>query len=170
MNISQRKQPVLFSCFPWCIFAAPFFCNFCIIMFFKPFMLQLCATIDSAACKSCSRAAYMLTTKLLVMPPRTTPRIWMQGRSREKWERVALKVFSEGEWRGNFLRSLTCRSFIKLCVMMEKTADVTLRTPVPPEMRVAKARCRQTAVKPQPQPLFFCPKSAPQNPTTISIS
>lgn len=119
MNISQRKQPVLFSGFPFMYLCRTFFCNLCIIMFFQPFVLQLCARTYSAACKSCSRAAHMLISKLLVMPPRTTQRIWMQGRSREKWERVALKEFSEGKWRGNFLRSLTCRSFIKLCVMME---------------------------------------------------
>lgn len=56
---------------------------------------------------------------------------------------------------------------------MEKTThpqDETACIPVPPEMLVAKVLCRQTAVKPQPRPLFFCPKSAPQNPTTIGTS
>uniref|UniRef100_A0A671XEC2 DDE Tnp4 domain-containing protein n=1 Tax=Sparus aurata TaxID=8175 RepID=A0A671XEC2_SPAAU len=53
------------------------------------------------------------------------------------WERVVLKEFDDEEWKENF--RMTCRSFNKLCGMMEgvlKPEDVTVRAPVPLEMRV----------------------------------
>ncbi|XP_059916153.1 uncharacterized protein LOC132464015 [Gadus macrocephalus] len=63
---------------------------------------------------------------------------WMRVRSKDWWERVVLKEFEDEEWKDNF--RMTRRSFNKLCGMMEgvlKPDVVTVRAPVPLEMRVA---------------------------------
>ena len=63
---------------------------------------------------------------------------WMRVRSKDWWERVVLMEFDDEEWKENF--RMTRRSFNKLCVMMEgvmRPESVTVRAPVPLEMRVA---------------------------------
>ncbi|XP_061584890.1 uncharacterized protein LOC133450329 isoform X1 [Cololabis saira] len=63
---------------------------------------------------------------------------WMRVRSKDWWERVVLKEFSDKEWKENF--RMTRRTFDKLCGLMSrvmKPEDVTVRAPVPLQMRVA---------------------------------
>ncbi|XP_051963804.1 uncharacterized protein LOC127630384 isoform X1 [Xyrauchen texanus] len=70
--------------------------------------------------------------------PQTSRSCWMRVRSRDWWERVVLKEFTDCEWKENF--RMTRRSFNKLCVLMEgvlSPQDVTVRAPVPLQMRVA---------------------------------
>ncbi|XP_061586881.1 uncharacterized protein LOC133451756 [Cololabis saira] len=62
----------------------------------------------------------------------------MRVRSKDWWERVVLKEFSDEEWKENFRMSR--RTFDKLCGLMScvlKPEDVTVRAPVPLQMRVA---------------------------------
>nr|XP_054597199.1 uncharacterized protein LOC129163470 [Nothobranchius furzeri] len=62
----------------------------------------------------------------------------MKVRSQDWWERVVMMEFTDTDWRENFCMSR--QSFAKLCGMMERVMEpsvVTIRTPVPTEMRVA---------------------------------
>uniref|UniRef100_A0A671VQ44 DDE Tnp4 domain-containing protein n=1 Tax=Sparus aurata TaxID=8175 RepID=A0A671VQ44_SPAAU len=90
------------------------------------------------------QAGAMQTTNLLLnfgaslLQRRSQRTCWMRVRSKDWWERVVLKEFDDEEWKENF--RMTRRSFNKLCGMMEgvlKPEDVTVRAPVPLEMRVA---------------------------------
>ncbi|XP_072223087.1 uncharacterized protein [Leuresthes tenuis] len=70
--------------------------------------------------------------------PRAPRKCWMRVRSKDWWERVVLKEFSDAEWRQNF--RMTRRSFDKICGLMEPVLspqDVTVRAPIPLQMRVA---------------------------------
>ncbi|XP_029960894.1 protein ALP1-like [Salarias fasciatus] len=87
----------------------------------------------------CSSAA---TAVMLHFAPRTSRyrECWMRVRSKDWWERVVLKEFTDAEWREHFRMSR--RSFDKLCGLMEQTLspqDVTVRAPIPLQMRVAIA-------------------------------
>lgn len=62
----------------------------------------------------------------------------MRVRSKDWWERVVLMEFDDAEWKEKF--RISRRSFVKLCSVMEgvmSPQEVTLRAPVPLEMRVA---------------------------------
>ncbi|XP_041859079.1 protein ANTAGONIST OF LIKE HETEROCHROMATIN PROTEIN 1-like [Melanotaenia boesemani] len=70
--------------------------------------------------------------------PRAPRRCWMRVRSKDWWERVVLKEFTDEDWRMTF--RMTRRSFDKLCGLMEgvlRPQDVTVRAPIPLQMRVA---------------------------------
>ncbi|KAM4563474.1 uncharacterized protein PAE49_011528 [Odontesthes bonariensis] len=82
------------------------------------------------------------TAALLHLVPAPAPRApracWMRVRSKDWWERVVLTEFSDAEWRQNF--RMTRGSFDKLCALMEPVLspqDVTVRAPIPLQMRVA---------------------------------
>lgn len=68
-----KNRGHIFSC---CEPLLQLFSNFCLIMYFRPFLLQLC-----------SRGQPPL------MPPRTTWRFWMRVHSRDWWESAVLKEF-----------------------------------------------------------------------------
>ncbi|KAM9344403.1 uncharacterized protein KZ484_016733 [Pholidichthys leucotaenia] len=70
--------------------------------------------------------------------PGPSRRCWMRVRNKDWWERIVLKQFSDDEWREHF--RMTRRSFDKLCGLMEgimSPQDVTVRAPVPLQMRIA---------------------------------
>lgn len=98
--------------------------TFCIIIFLKP--------------------SLWLRSEPPFMPP---PR-WVH--SWDWWERAVQEVFSDGEWRENFLMSLRSLK-TNLCAMLERNTrprDETAHAPVPPEMRAAiSAACRKNRCK-----------------------
>jgi len=62
----------------------------------------------------------------------------MKIRRKDWWERVVLTEYDDEDWKKNF--RMTRRSFNKLCGFMEgvmKPEVVTVRAPIPLEMRVA---------------------------------
>uniref|UniRef100_A0A1A8E0G7 DDE Tnp4 domain-containing protein n=1 Tax=Nothobranchius kadleci TaxID=1051664 RepID=A0A1A8E0G7_NOTKA len=70
--------------------------------------------------------------------PQVTRSCWMRVRSKDWWERVVMKEFSDPEWKESF--RMTRSSFHKLCGFMEgvlSPQDETVRAPIPLEMRVA---------------------------------
>ncbi|XP_061919157.1 uncharacterized protein LOC133660069 [Entelurus aequoreus] len=63
---------------------------------------------------------------------------WMRVRSRDWWERVVLKEFTDAQWTDTFRMSRS--SFHKLCGLMEGVLSPegkTVRAPIPLPMRVA---------------------------------
>ncbi|XP_061730692.1 uncharacterized protein LOC133535159 isoform X1 [Nerophis ophidion] len=69
---------------------------------------------------------------------KSSRRCWMRVRSKEWWERVVLKDFSDAEWRDTFRMSRA--SFHKLCGLMDgllRSEARTVRAPIPLPMRVA---------------------------------
>ncbi|CAN9513513.1 unnamed protein product [Ophioblennius macclurei] len=86
--------------------------------------------------------SFAATALTLHLAPRTWRyrECWMRVRSKEWWERVVLKEFTDDEWREHF--RMRRASFDKLCVLMTRTLsprDVTVRAPIPLQMRVAIA-------------------------------
>ncbi|RVE65117.1 hypothetical protein OJAV_G00132490 [Oryzias javanicus] len=89
--------------------------------------------------QQCANSAF---SALLQLGPSLLPRVsrkcWMRVRSKDWWDRVVLKEFSDAEWREHF--RMTRGSFDKLCALMEEVLrpqDVTVRAPIPLQMRVA---------------------------------
>uniref|UniRef100_A0A1A8S174 DDE Tnp4 domain-containing protein n=1 Tax=Nothobranchius rachovii TaxID=451742 RepID=A0A1A8S174_9TELE len=84
-------------------------------------------------------AAVQLQLSRLPQPqPQVTRSCWMRVRSKDWWERVVMKEFSDPEWKESF--RMTRSSFHKLCGFMEgvlSPQDETVRAPIPLEMRVA---------------------------------
>uniref|UniRef100_A0A671UEH1 DDE Tnp4 domain-containing protein n=1 Tax=Sparus aurata TaxID=8175 RepID=A0A671UEH1_SPAAU len=86
----------------------------------------------------CRPQNLLLNFAAFLLQRRSQRTCWMWVRSKDWWERVVLKEFDDEEWKENFC--MTRRSFYKLCGMTEgvlKPEDVTVRAPVPLEMRVA---------------------------------
>lgn len=80
----------------------------------------------------------MFTLRLQSQSSRTPRSVWMRVRSKDWWERVVLKEFTDTEWMETF--RMTRRSFDKLCGLMEgvlSPQSVTVRAPIPLQMRVA---------------------------------
>ena len=72
------------------------------------------------------------------VPQRSQRTVWMKSRNRVFWERDVLTLFDDEDWKANF--RMTRKSFNKLCGIMEgvmKPEKVTVRAPIPLEMRVA---------------------------------
>ncbi|KAM4541681.1 uncharacterized protein PAE49_018607 [Odontesthes bonariensis] len=79
-----------------------------------------------------------LLSNFATLPQRSRRKVWMEIRSKDWWERVVLTEFDDEDWKKNF--RMTRRSFNKLCGIMEgvmKPERVTVRAPIPLEMRVA---------------------------------
>lgn len=61
----------------------------------------------------------------------------MRDISKDQWERLVRREFSDGKWRESF--QMMCRSLDKLCGIMEgvlSPQDVTVGAAVPLQMRV----------------------------------
>lgn len=58
-----------------------------------------------------------------LMPPQNAQRCWMRAYSRDWWERVALKVFSGGEWR-----TFKCLAMMERSMRQWRYASVKLRS------------------------------------------
>ncbi|XP_060786282.1 putative nuclease HARBI1 [Neoarius graeffei] len=88
-------------------------------------------------------AAYQTTDAFIqlnrqVLLPHVSRSCWMRVRSKDWWERVVLKEFTDSEWKENFRMSRS--SFNRLCTLMQdvmRPNDLTVRAPIPLQMRVA---------------------------------
>ena len=81
---------------------------------------------------------HMRLLQSTTVPQRSKRRLWMKSRNKVFWERDVLTLFDDEDWKANF--RMTRRSFHKLCGIMEgvmKPKEVTVRPPIPLEMRVA---------------------------------
>ncbi|KAB5553829.1 hypothetical protein PHYPO_G00043210 [Pangasianodon hypophthalmus] len=86
------------------------------------------------------RAAALGPSVRLPPLPTKSRSCWMRVRSRDWWERVVLREFSDAEWREHF--RMCRRSFVKLCDLMKDVmspGEMTVRPAIPLEMRVAIA-------------------------------
>ncbi|XP_056292436.1 uncharacterized protein LOC130207772 [Pseudoliparis swirei] len=108
--------------------------------------MQMALLADLITERRRRRRRYMenliLTTNMLlhfaIVPQRSRRAVWMKSRNKVFWERNVLTLFDDEDWKANF--RMTRRSFHKLCGIMEevmKPAEVTVRAPIPLEMRVA---------------------------------
>ncbi|KAL2091347.1 hypothetical protein ACEWY4_013610 [Coilia grayii] len=79
-----------------------------------------------------------LLLNCIALPQSTQRKVWMKIRSKMWWERDVLTLYDDEDWKNNF--RMTRGSFQKLCGVMEgimKPEEVTVRAPIPLEMRVA---------------------------------